>query len=193
MPQPRVDYRWSDRNMPRRRFFRRQKSRAYSLLKLPLVSIRLEIFLGQEPAIDFAVSVLGKHFFAMEYRWDHVVRNDLLQLGTDSLAIHSDAARDYSDYSTKSIHAGMQHGCFRNIIQAIQRGLNLLKLDPVAHVFYLIVLAPLDVQVAMLVEFGKIAGLVDYLLVMLVQRILHEVGRCSFRIVVIAFTDVWSQ
>ena len=57
-------------------------------------------------------------------------------------------AGDYGDDATQSVPVRVQHRCFGNIIQTVKRSLDLFELDAIAHVLDLIVLASLDIQLA---------------------------------------------
>jgi len=59
-----------------------------------------------------------------------------------------EVTRNYCDYATQSVGVHMQYCRFRHIIQTVKRGLDLLELDAITHVLYLIVLSTFDVQLA---------------------------------------------
>src|SRR5215510_1707992 len=130
----------------------------------------------------------------MKNRRHHVSWNNLLEIAANLFVIEVVRGGNNRDDTTQSAGVRMQYRCFGNIIKTVKRCLDLFELDAIAHVLDLVVLPSLDVELAIgRIQSHEIAGAVHDVDELIVPRILHKTLHSSFRIVVVAATDVWTE
>lgn len=130
----------------------------------------------------------------MKHRRDHVVGDDPLQVPANLFGIQFLPRCNNRQNPAAATRFGMQGRRLGHVWQAMEGGLDFFELNPVTHVFDLVVLPAVDVEPAIRrVEAHEVAGLIHPLLELVVAGVLDKAGGGALRIVVVAFANVRPQ